>query len=271
VVRSAGRRRRAPELVPWLLDGLPSPQRIQQVDVAGASSDELFWPAAWLPGRTLAIYGRTLQPGPVQLSLTLGRGEETATHTWTLAAEDDPDDVFVGRLWAQRRLDQLRRVGTDDESQRSGIVWLSQQWSLLSPYTAFLVLESEADYKRWGIDRQVRRRYWKPAEARGDEPLPAQWLAEVTPAAAASPSVTPAPPARKPLPEASAPRAGELPFDPLSPDRWELRPSFDALVGSAFRGSPDFLRRHPHADVLLQPPICVNWATGEPWNSSPSG
>jgi hypothetical protein len=241
------------ELFQWLLDGLPSPQRIQQVDVAGASSDELFWPAAWLPGRTLAIYGRTSQPGPVQLSLTLGRGAETAAHTWTLNAEDDPEDVFVGRLWAQRRLDQLRRAGTDDEAQRSAIVGLSQQWSLLSPYTAFLVLESETDYKRWGIDRQVRRRYWKPAEARGDEPLPEQWLAEVTPAAAASPSVTPSPPARKPLPEASAPRAGELPFDPLSPDRWELRPSFDALVGSAFRGSPDFLRRHPHADVLLQP------------------
>ncbi len=61
------------------------------------------------------------------------------------------------------------------------MIAMSEKWSLLSPLTAFLVLETEADYKRWQIDRQVRRRYWQPVEARSDDPLPAQWLAEVTP------------------------------------------------------------------------------------------
>lgn len=246
----------------WLQGGLPSPQPVQQVEVVGADSDELFWPGAWAPGRTLTIYGRTLQPGPIELSMTLGGGEQTATHTWTLSADDDADDVFVGRLWAQRRLDRLRQMGTEDEQQRAEIIALSQEWSLLSPLTAFLVLETEADYKRWQIDRQIRRRYWKPPEARSDEPLPAHWLAEVMPPDPPSTPRERPPQPRKPSPVASVPQVGKLPFDPLSADRWELRPSFAALVGSAFRGSPDFLRRHPHAQTLLQPANLIQLADG---------
>ncbi len=243
----------------WLQGGLPSPQSVQQVEVAGADTDELYWPGAWAPGRTLTIYGRTLQPGPIELSMTLGRDDQTATHSWVLSAADDRDDVFVGRLWAQRRLDQLRWRGTEDEAQRAAIVALSQEWSLLSPLTAFLVLESEADYKRWGIDRQVRRRYWKPPEARTDEPLPDHWLAEVMPPDPPSTPEKPQPRPRKPAP---VPRVPGIPFDPLAGDRWELRPSFAALVGSAFRGSPDFLRRHPHAQTLLQPVNLIQLADG---------
>jgi Ca-activated chloride channel homolog len=241
------------QLLQWLRDGLPSPQPVLQVEVAGADAAELFWPGAWPPGRTLTIYGRTLQPGPIQLALTLGCGADKMKHTWTLSAGDDADDVFVGRLWAQRRLDQLRRMGTEEETQRAAIIALSQEWSLLSPLTAFLVLETEADYKRWQIDRQVRRRYWKPAEARSDEPLPAQWLAEVTPPDPPSAPRQRQPRSGDPAPEAPTSPVGRLPFDPLSAEGWELRPSFAALVGSAFRGSPDFLRRHPHAQTLLQP------------------
>ena len=57
------------------------------------------------------------------------------------------------------------------------IVGLSQEWSLLSPYTAFLVLESDQDYTTWGIDRRQRHRYWKPAEAQPPRPLPPEWTA----------------------------------------------------------------------------------------------
>jgi hypothetical protein len=240
----------------------------------GGAAAICFGPRMWLPGRTLTIYGRTTDAGAGAAFADVGsRGAEAVTHKWTLIARatirTTCSSAGCGRSGDWINCGALAR--TMNRNVRA-IVSLSQEWSLLSPYTAFLVLESETDYKRWQIDRQVRRRYWKPSEARGDEPLPAQWLAEVTPPTAPSPSVTSSPPARVPLPEASAPRAGELPFDPLSADRWKLRPSFDALVGSAFRGSADFLRRHPHADdASCSPQICGNWATREPWNSSPSG
>jgi hypothetical protein len=56
------------------------------------------------------------------------------------------------------------------------MIALSQEWSLLSPCTAFLVLESEQEYATWGIDRRQRHRYWKPADAQPQAPLPEQWV-----------------------------------------------------------------------------------------------
>ena len=56
------------------------------------------------------------------------------------------------------------------------MIALSQEWSLLSPYTAFLVLESEAGLRDGGeIDRRRRHRYWKPADAQEPEQLPEEW------------------------------------------------------------------------------------------------
>jgi len=284
-------------LFEWLLEGLPTPIRIERVDVEGANSEDLFWPPAWLPGRPLYVYGRTKAPSPVKLGITLVRGAQSESHSWTLAAEDLSEDVFVGRLWAQQRLDALRREGSDDDQRRQEIVNLSQEWSLLSPHTAFLVLESEADYARWNIDRMVRRRYWRPAEAVHETPLPPDWLASALPAD--QPRVSDGQfqhtmqQARQLLTQGDYARARSLLrsvaasplaaaseefvtldrqaldgmrsltwvryqglhqrlLDPLSPTAWDLRPSFASLVGTAFRGGPDFLRRHPHADALLQ-------------------
>ena len=38
------------------------------------------------------------------------------------------------------------------------ITRLSQEFTLMSPYTSFLVLENEAAYAKYGIDRRKRRR-----------------------------------------------------------------------------------------------------------------
>ena len=82
------------------------------------------------------------------------------------------------------------------------MIALSQEWSLLSPYTAFLVLESDSQYAQYGIDRRRRHRYWQPAEAspgedadhalsgratrpdhdltgRASQPLPADWVQRI--------------------------------------------------------------------------------------------
>jgi tetratricopeptide (TPR) repeat protein len=171
------------DLFRWLLAGLPDPQKIERVDVEGAAAQDLLYPASWLPGDSLHILGRVPWSDEIRLRLTTSRAGKRAQREWELPADNGAEDVFVGRLWAQQKLDQLRRQepSTSDGSIRDQIIGLSQQWSLLSPYTAFLVLESEADYRRWNVDRRVRRRYWKPADALPTEPLPKDWLARVTP------------------------------------------------------------------------------------------
>src|SRR5205807_716513 len=96
-----------------------------------------------------------------------GKAEKYA---WTLELKNDPDDMFVGRLWAQRKVDQLRAreasaEAADRQDAVAAIVELSQEWTLLSPHTAFLVLENESEYPRYGITRQMRHQYWKPGDA----------------------------------------------------------------------------------------------------------
>jgi tetratricopeptide (TPR) repeat protein len=173
---------RAPrELFRWLLAGLPTPERILQAAVAGAKPEDVYCPGTWVPGQPLYVYGRMPEGREVQLSLTLGRGSQKRTQQVTLAAPAGQDDVFVGRLWAQRRLEQWLRLDLDkDQDARKRVLALSQEWSLLSPYTAFLVLESEQDYQRWQVDRRARRRYWRPADARPEAPLPPSWVDRVT-------------------------------------------------------------------------------------------
>jgi len=285
-------------LFQWLLAGLPTPEMVRQVSVEGAKPGDLYWPAAWIPGESLYVYGRMPQSQKLKLAIKLGRGSKTETKHWTLSNAEKADDVFVGRLWGQRRLEQLRRLEPDDKDVPDQIIALSQEWSLLSPYTAFLVLESEADYERWNIDRLVRHRYWKPADSLTTEPLPRDWLAAVTPSREPRTSdkrfQEALDGAREALSQDDLSKASRLLrgvasskqaaaskeyarldrkirevqrsraldrsqqsrhrlMDPgLLTARWDLRPGVLPLVGSTFRASPEFLRRHPYAEALLK-------------------
>lgn len=163
------------ELHAWLAAGLPTPEPILELSVKGAREEDLFAPTGWVPGRALTVLGRCEPTASIQLKLVVMREGKPVVRQWKLAVDSKPDDVFVGRLWAQRKIEQLLRqkegmAGGLASAPRREIVELSQEWSLLTPYTAFLVLESEADYARWDVPRQLRRRYWSPPEAL--EPLP---------------------------------------------------------------------------------------------------
>ena len=63
-----------------------------------------------------------------------------------------------------------------EDPHKQQIIALSQEWSLLTPYTAFLVLENDREYPLWGINRQQRHRYWKPADALPQTPPPEAWV-----------------------------------------------------------------------------------------------
>lgn len=60
---------------------------------------------------------------------------------------------WVAHRWAGRRIAQLQREG----AEREAIVEMSQGYGVLSRYTAFLVLESEEAYERFGIERRKKR------------------------------------------------------------------------------------------------------------------
>ena len=119
----------------------------------------------------------------MRFQITLERNGRPVRHEWKLDLRPDPQDLFVGRLWAQRKLDYWRVLESlkqpANDNLVAQIVALSQEWTLLSPHTAFLVLEKEADYATYGITRQLRHKYWKPEDSVTAQPLPPHVLAQL--------------------------------------------------------------------------------------------
>lgn len=161
----------------WLKAGCPNPVKIISAKAEGVPPEDLFVPTAWLPGLALRIFGRCKEAEKLKLEITFERDGQPETREWTLDLKNDPEDMFVGRLWAQKKLDQLRAASAaHPEGERAipfvqQVVSLSQEWTLLSPYTAFLVLEKEDEYPKYGITRALRHKYWKPEDAVEDQPL----------------------------------------------------------------------------------------------------
>lgn len=164
------------DLWEWSLAGLPIPRNQIQVQVDGMPDGETIIPAHWQPGRDLHVLGRRMPSPNLNLTLTV-EGHPERKYELSVADPGKDDAVFTGRLWAQRKLEtKLTERAQSPESLRDNldlqIVNLCQEWSLMSPLTAFLVLETEDDYVRWNINRRLRQRYWSPPEALPFVPAP---------------------------------------------------------------------------------------------------
>jgi tetratricopeptide (TPR) repeat protein len=67
------------------------------------------------------------------------------------------DRPLVERAWAQAKIQSLIEAPTQSEqATKQQIVALSRRHRVLSPYTALLVLETDWDYQRFGIDRTAK-------------------------------------------------------------------------------------------------------------------
>ena len=64
---------------------------------------------------------------------------------------------FIPRLWAKMHLDNLLAQGAS-ASIRDEIIALSEEFQIMTPYTSFLVLESDADRERFKVQRRFRMR-----------------------------------------------------------------------------------------------------------------
>lgn len=157
------------DAINWVRAGFPRAARVETVIVSGTKSTDLYVDAAWPVGQELQLVGLRAKAPALTASLMV---EGKKFEVLPQLVRSDAEDVFIGRWWAQRRLrQQLESHPSPGSAARAQIVELCQEWSLMSPHTAFLVLESEADYARWNIPRAARRRYWEPRGAVASEPL----------------------------------------------------------------------------------------------------
>ena len=76
----------------------------------------------------------------------------------TLAVATGAGNAFVPRLWASLAIDQLERDGKGED--RARIVAMSQGYGVMSRHTSLLVLESQAMFDAFGVDRNQPQVAW---------------------------------------------------------------------------------------------------------------
>jgi Ca-activated chloride channel family protein len=110
-------------------------------------------------GSPLRLYGRYRQPGPVEAVVEAEVAGRTVQTTATLQLpEKDDDNPEIERMWAWHKVDRLLkeadRAGQRAPSLLDEIVRLGEGYSIATEYTSFIVLENNAEYQRWQIDRR---------------------------------------------------------------------------------------------------------------------
>ena len=120
-------------------------------------------------GMPIRIYGRYRGDGPATVTLKGDvRGKAfVSSDTMTFPARDDSSPE-IERMWALKRVDQLQKQA--DRSDRRAdvvpeIIRLGETYSIVTEFTSFLVLENDAEYQRWQIERKNERRTARDREA----------------------------------------------------------------------------------------------------------
>ncbi|MEL6108690.1 MAG: VIT and VWA domain-containing protein, partial [Planctomycetota bacterium] len=107
-------------------------------------------------GTPLRMFGRYGEGGAVEVTLT-GRiqGSPWQQTVQVQFPMGDQGNSEIERMWAQKRITRLlgeERSGK--ASHQEEIVRLSEGYSIVSPYASMLVLENDAEYRRWKIEQR---------------------------------------------------------------------------------------------------------------------
>jgi Ca-activated chloride channel family protein len=119
-------------------------------------------------GMPIRIFGRYRGEGTAQLALHGEvNGREFTTKAELLFPAEDGDNPEIERMWAYHRMQSVEKEmqGTNDQAAIDEIVRLGEAYSITSRYTSFIVLENDAEYKRWNIERRNALRIGRDREA----------------------------------------------------------------------------------------------------------
>jgi len=113
-------------------------------------------------GRQIIVTGRYDKPGRGKMVVAgaCGGSPYRREIELDLPGKKGPN-TFIPHLWARRAMDDLLyRIGRGEKQLASQVIDLSLRYRLVSPYTSFLVLETEDDYRRFGLDRRFVIEQW---------------------------------------------------------------------------------------------------------------
>jgi Ca-activated chloride channel family protein len=109
-------------------------------------------------GSPLRVYGRYRGHGAATLSLTGDvAGRELRKSFEVSFPKQDSRNPEIERMWAWHKVDRLQKLAASGEERERAIaevVRLGEAFSIVCEHTSFLVLENDAEYRRWKIDRR---------------------------------------------------------------------------------------------------------------------
>jgi Ca-activated chloride channel family protein len=109
-------------------------------------------------GMPLRMYGRyrTAGPAKVRVKAEINGAAFDQTVDVKLPVQEDANPE-IERMWAWQKIDRLQKESVLAGSRTpaiSEIVRLGEGYSIVTEYTSFIVLENDAEYQRWKIDRR---------------------------------------------------------------------------------------------------------------------
>ena len=152
-----------------------------QVDIRGLRTARIY--PGELPnlsaGMQQILLGRYLPEGRDAKGEVVVRGVRDGRPTELRApvtlAEAEKGNSFIPRLWARTHLDALLAQGKAP-AIKDEIIALSEEYRIMTPYTSFLVLETDEDRERFGVKRRFRMRDGERFFADGREAATTQLL-----------------------------------------------------------------------------------------------
>lgn len=109
-------------------------------------------------GEQLTILARTHHELPKTAKISFSFAGEDYTREYELVRDQHSTVLtrLVPRLWANAYVQQLLLDSRGPEAVRGKVLTLGIEYGLMTPFTSFLALESDAAYQRAGIERRSR-------------------------------------------------------------------------------------------------------------------
>lgn len=122
-------------------------------------------------GAPLRMYGRYKQAGPVSVRVQADiEGAAFVQNVELVLPSRDDANPHIERMWAwhnvQRLMGKSRKSGGANSDLETEIVRLCEGYSIVSEYASFIVLENDAEYRRWKIDQRNATRIQRDRQAR---------------------------------------------------------------------------------------------------------
>ncbi len=125
----------------------------------GSGLDQVFTTATGkiTQGDEVILLARTHHDLPDSMTVTGRLAGKAFEKTLEIDVDKGAEHGYISVLWAREFLGRLMSRGI--EENRGRIISLGLSYSLMTPLTSFLVLESEAAYHQQGIQRRNRHRF----------------------------------------------------------------------------------------------------------------